>query len=262
LAKPSIFSKDYERRMKRRKTKIIFAISLAIVVIVVIIFNSKIKNLDLTNVRDQMQAWVDSDKQKEDVPESVDSEEIEETKNPAEVEKTYVNINISEGIVAKAEYIEEQGKKKFVSVDPIDGVSFNISPLKEQIIFVDKSQNLKLVSTEGVIRDLTKNVYVSQSGISYQKDKALIDTPAYIWHSQGKFIDDSKIVYVSELPYFGNSGQKQFVWLYDLATNSDRPLWNLVGKQIAVGDVVPDKGIAITVNGKIFYLKSDGNVSQ
>ena len=30
LAKPSIFSKDYERRMKRRRNKIIFVIMLAI----------------------------------------------------------------------------------------------------------------------------------------------------------------------------------------------------------------------------------------
>ena len=259
LAKPSIFSKDYERRMKRRRNKIIFVTMVAIVAIVIMSFNSERKNLDLTNMKDKMQAWVDSGEQKEVVKEP---EQIEETEKPKTLEKNYIDINISEGIVAKAEYIEEQGKKKFVSVEPIDGVSFNISPLKEQILFVDKAQNLKIANTEGVIRDLTKKAYISQAGTSFPKDQILSKTPTYIWHSQGKFIDDTKIVYVSELPYFGNGGQKQFVWLYDLATSSENPLWSLVGSQIVVGDVVADKGITITVNGIVFYLKADGSISQ
>lgn len=247
--------------MKRRKKKIIFAALLVLVVIIIAIFNSEIKNLDFTNFRDKMQAWVDSDKQKEEVVEPEVTEEIEETESPSESKK-YVDITISEGIIAKAEYTEEQGKKKFVSIEPVDGIIFNISPLKEQILFIDKSQSIKIASTEGVIRDLTKKVYVSQAGKSFQKDEILKTTPTYIWHSQGKFIDDTKIVYVSELPYFGTQGKRQFVWLYDLATGSDNPLWSLEGNQIVVGDIVPDKGITITRNGAVYYLKADGNVSQ
>ena len=135
-------------------------------------FNSEMKNLDLTNIRDKMQAWVDSGKQNEEVEEveeTEETEEIEETKNPKIPEKNYIDINISEGIVAKAEYIEEQGKKKFVSVEPIDGLSFNISPLKEQILFLDRSQNMKIVNTEGAIRDLTKKAYISQAGTKFSK---------------------------------------------------------------------------------------------
>ena len=262
MAKPSIFSKDYERRMKRRRNKIIFITMLAIGAIVIMSFNSEMKNFDLTNLKDKMQAWVDSGEQKEVVKEPEQIEQIEEIEKPKTLEKNYIDINISEGIVAKAEYIEEQGKRKFVSVEPIDGVSFNISPLKEQILFIDKAQNMKIANTEGVVRDLTKNAYVSQAGTSFPKDQILSKTPTYIWHSQGKFIDDTKIVYVSELPYFGNGGQKQFVWLYDLATGSENALWNLVGNKVVVGDVVPDKGITITVNGTVFYLKADGSVSQ
>jgi len=259
VAKPSIFSKDYEQRMKKRKNKIIFASILVLVGIVIVIFNSEIKNLDFTNVKDKMQAWVDSDKEKEEV---IEPEEIEEREQPIIPEKKYIDITISEGIIAKAEYIEEQGKKKFVSIEPIEGISFNISPLKEQIVFIDKAQNLKIVSTEGVIRDLTKKVYVSQTGISFQKDVILKNTPTYIWHSQGKFIDDTKIVYVSEVPFFGTQGQRQFVWIYDLATGIDNPLWSLEGNQIVVGDIIVDKGITITLNGTVFYLKADGNVSK
>lgn len=259
MAKPSIFSKNYERRMRRRRNKIIFTAILAIVVAVIISFNSEIKNFNLTNVKDKMQAWVDSGKQNEEIEEVEQVEEVETPKTP---EKTYIDINVAEGIVAKAEYIEEDGKKKFVSVEPIDGISFNISPLKEQILFLDKSQNLKIANNEGVIKDLTKKEYVSQAGQSFPKDQILSSTPTYIWHSQGKFIDDTKIIYVSELPFFQNNGQKQFVWLYDLATGNENPLWNLVGNQIVVGDIVPDKGIAITVNGVVFYLKADGSVSK
>lgn len=262
MAKPSIFSKDYERRMKKRRNKIIIAISLAIVAILIMSFNSEMKTLDLTNIKGKMQAWVDSDKQNKDVQEAEEVEEVEETKELEILEKNYMDINISEGIVAKAEYIEEEGRKKFVSVEPIDGVSFNISPLKEQILFLDREQNLKVVNTEDNIRDLTKQAYVSQAGKSFPKDQILSNTPTYLWHSQGKFIDDTKIVYVSELPFFQTQGKRQFVWLYDLATGNENTLWSLEGDQIVVGDIVPDKGITITVSGKVFYLKPDGSVSQ
>jgi hypothetical protein len=251
--------------MKRRKNKIIFTAVLALGIFSSIIFNSEIKNLDLTNIKDKMQAWVDSDKEKVELIEPEVSEEPEapeETESPTTSDKKYIDINIAAGIIAKAEYIEEQGKKKFVSIEAVEGVSFNISPLKEQIIFIDKSQNLKIMNTEGVITDLTKSEYVSQAGQRFPKDEILKDTPTYIWHSQAKFIDDTKIVYVSELPYFGMQGQRQFVWLYDLTTGNNNPLWSLEGTQIAVGDLVPDKGIAITVSGTVFYLKADGNVSQ
>ena len=59
--------------MKRRKKKIIFAALLVLVAIVIAIFNSEIKNLDFTSFKDKMQAWVDSDKPKEEVVEPEDN---------------------------------------------------------------------------------------------------------------------------------------------------------------------------------------------
>ncbi|MDD6795524.1 MAG: hypothetical protein PUE01_08980 [Clostridiaceae bacterium] len=264
MAKPSIFSKNYEQKMKKRKKRILIISILAVVIVGIVIFNTQIKNMDFSNIRAKMQAWVDSDKPDEEV-------KSEEAKNPVveepkeeikEPEKLYMDINISEGIVAKAEYEETEGKKQFINVEPIDGITINISPSKDKILFLDKNQDLKIADINGDVKDISKKQYVSQSNQVFPKEQILTQTPTYIWCAQAKFIDESKIVYVSELPYFGNGGQKLYVWIYDIESGIENVIWNLVGPNIVIGDVVSDKGISVTVNNVQYYLAADGNVTQ
>lgn len=265
MAKPSIFSKNYEYKMKKRKKRLAIIIVLAIIAAGVILFNTHIKNMDFSNLRAKMQAWVDSDKPVTENKEEEQKEtetEVPKEEEQKEPEKLYMDINIEDGVVAKVQYEEIEGKKQFVNVEPLDGVSFNISPSKDKVLFLDKNQNLKVADINGAVRDITKKEYISQSKMTFPKDQTLASTPTYVWCSQPKFIDDNKIVYVSELPYFQNHGQKLYVWVYDLNAGSDTTIWNFVGSQIEVGDIVPDKGITIKVNGAVYYLSSDGTVTQ
>lgn len=269
MSKPSIFSKDYERRMKKRKRIIVLITLISICIIGIVIFNTKIKNLDFTNVRANIQAWVDSGKTEEELEnENIDDEGIIEETVPEEVEEetkpqeSFIDVALAEGVSAKLNYIENNGVKEIQSVEVPEGYQFNISPQKDKVIFLDPAQNMKAAGIDGNIMDITKTEYISQAGSTFPKDQILAATPTYTWHSQPKFIDDNKVVYVSELPYFQNSGQKKYVWIYEFANNTHRTIWNFVGADIIIGDVVPEKGIAITVDGAVYYMNSNEEISQ
>lgn len=264
LAKPSIFSKDYERRMKKRKRLVTITVLLVLAALLIIVFNSKIKNLDFTNIKANIQAWVDSDKPEEKKDSEEEAKELEERPETVEKkpEKLYVDINVAEGITVKAEYIEEAGIKKFVEITPIEGYTFNISPSKEKLLILDNAQNMKVSDTNGNVTDITKGSYISQAGTTFMKETILQSNPSYIWHSQSKFIDEDNVVYVSELPYFGKNGTKKYVWIHNISSNTDRTIWNFVGQDIVIGDIVPEKGITITLNGNVYYLNGEGVVVQ
>ena len=260
MAKPSIFSRDYEKKMKRRKRKIIISILIALVVIFALFFKFKVQDMDFTNIKDKIQAWVDSGKPEEEL---IDEEEIiEEPEEEIVPEKTFIDLNVEEGVIVKAEYIDEAGTKKFVAIEPIEGITYNISPSGQQILIVDKNQNIKIFNIDGTLRDITKSQYVSQGGSVFPKENILADTPEYIWHSQAKFINETRVLYISQLPYFGASSTNKYIWIVDLENGTENVLWNLTGPDITVGELDQEKGLSVTVNGVNYYINADGGISQ
>ena len=266
MSKPSIFSKDYERKMRKRKRIIVLITLISVCAIGIIIFNTKIKNLDFTNVRANIQAWVDSGKTEEELEseniKETHEEEPEEVKEETKAKDLFVEVVLAEGVNAKIKYIEDNGLKQIETIDVPEGYSFNVSPQKDKVVFLDPAQNMKVADITGNVVDITKKEYISQAGSTFPKDQILAATPTYTWHSQPKFIDDNKIVYVSELPYFKNSGQKKYVWIYDAVNNIHKTVWNFIGTDIVIGEVVPDKGITITADGAVYYLNSNEEISQ
>lgn len=267
MAKPSIFSKDYEKRMKRRRLRIIIAVGLIIVVAGLFVYKFKIQNMDFSNVRNKLQAWVDSDnpdlqpqKTQESEKVQVKDTEIKDTESkPEPPKKAYIEAKISDKVVAKCEYKVVDKKKEFVSMKKIDGASYDISPNKQMLLILDKDQNMKLVDIDGNVTDITKGEYVSTKGAKFSKDTIIKNDKNYVWHNQAKFLDDENIVYVSNLPYFGTASTKQYVWMYNIK-NKTHTLGRLAGKEITIGKVVPKKGIEIKVDKNEYILNNKGSI--
>lgn len=267
MAKPSIFSKDYEKRMKRRRLRIIIAVGLIIVVAGLFVYKFKIQNMDFSNVRNKLQAWVDSDnpdlqpqKTQESEKVQVKDTEIKDTESkPEPPKKAYIEAKISDKVVAKCEYKVVDKKKEFVSIKKIDGASYDISPNKQMLLILDKDQNMKLVDIDGKVTDITKGEYVSTKGAKFSKDTIIKNDKNYVWHNQAKFLDDENIVYVSNLPYFGTASTKQYVWMYNIK-NKTHTLGRLAGKEITIGKVVPKKGIEIKVDKNEYILNNKGSI--
>ena len=247
MAKPSIFSRDYEKKMRRRKRRITIGIILMLLVVVIAFVKFQLPNIDFTQVKAKIQAWVDTGKSVEQEEDAVDEESIDEEK-PQDVEKeperTYIDFNIKEGTVAKAEYVEAEGVKKFVALEPIEGYTFSLSPSQQQMIVMDPNQNLYLLNVDGSLKDVTKKEYISTSKQTFPKDKMLSAYEGYIWNS---------------IP---SSATHKYIWIKDLINNTDKTLWKTKGMDIQIGEVVPDKGITVTIDGNIKYINADGIISQ
>lgn len=271
MAKPSIFSRDYERKMKRRRRKIFLTILAIIVIGLGVFVKIEFQNLDFSKMRGKIQAWVDSgrieDKNKKVTEKSTDkkakvSDKTEQKKEP---QKTYIDLNIGSGVTIKAEYSEANGIKKFVAMD-VDsipsGFSYSINPSGTAILVTDTNQNLIMFDTSGAAKNITKTSYTSQAGDVFSKDAILQSNPSYVWTSQARFIDDTRIAYVSKLPYFGDAATNSYVWIYDTVSAREICLYNYCAEQVTLGDIVAEKGLTLNVNGATYYVNGDGTVTQ
>ena len=230
----------------------------------------ELKNIDFSNMRDRIQAWVDSGKPEEKPKDNSKDEEEnkqeetakkEDEKKDVEEDKE-MDLVVSDTLTVKAKYVEEDGNKKFMSLENNGNINYNINPSMDKVIIVDENQNIFLFNINGEKQDITKQSYTSQSGDVFMKNDILLSYEGYIWHEQVRFIDDSNIVYVSQLPYFGSASTNKYLWIYNIDTMSETCLWSYYGSNVTVGDVDAEKGININIDNNNYYLKSDGSVTQ
>lgn len=266
MAKPSIFSKDYERKMKKRKIKITIGVILAAIITGILIYKLKIEDMDFSNVRSKLQAWVDSDStnnnNKPETPKEIVEEappKQEEVKEEAPKKKE-LEVKLSKNDTIKCEYEEKDNKKEFIGIEDKKGISYDISPDKQMILVLDKDQNLKIIDIDGKIKDITRKEYISTKREKYPKDVMLNKYKGYIWHSQAKFIDNENIAYVSNLPYFGSAAKKQYIWIYNLKNETQKIVPKSGGKNIEFGKVVDKKGIEVKIDKTEYILNNKGGI--
>lgn len=259
MGRPSIFSRDYEKKMKRRKRRI----TILIILFVVSITSLILLNLDYSQIKKNLQAWVDSDNTStEDTVdkenENYTDEDLKDNDKEKKKQTKSLDLTLSDGSVVKATYSEDESGKKFTEISQVDGVTSDISPSGYNVLFCDKNQNLTMFDTEGNSVDVTKTQYVSQSGSVFTKQEALTAQPTYTWHSQVKFINDTTFIYISKLPYFGDSAANDYIWIYNTADASEKCLWDLVGVNTIIGDRVDNQGITVNVNGVNYLITAEG----
>jgi WD40 repeat protein len=273
VGKPSIFSKEYEKKMKKRRRNSII-ISLVIVLVASALIIKVICNpIDYKNIKKNIQAWIDSDTtsnteqievKKEE--KSTDEEGIKKEVVKEEPQKTLeksIDIVLISGNVAKAIYIDDNnGGKSFKTLDTTEkGVGFDISPSGKQMIVTDADSTITLYNVDGTIKIISKDKYVSTNGGVFTKEATMQAQPQYLWNVNPKFISDEKIIFVTNRPYFGMSANKQYLWITDIQTGVDSVLWELVGLNIEIGEK-QEKGMRITIDGKSYYMDTSGNYVQ
>lgn len=272
MAKPSIFSRDYEKKMRRRKRRFFLLFFLIIVIVLGIFLKVSFSDTDFSQVKDKIQAWIDSDKIEEPnneeenkVVEEENKVNEEEKEEEVKEENKYIDLTINEDRIIKVIYSENNGEKIFMNISEesdMTGLQYDISPSKKLMLVTDERQNVYLFNTNGEKRDITRASYVSQNGDVYLKDNILQGYEGYVWQEQVKFIDDNKIAYVSQLPYFGSAATNKYVWVYDILNNIESCLWGYTGTSINIGTVVEGKGLQINIDGIQYYINSDGHIIQ
>ncbi|OOM76742.1 hypothetical protein [Clostridium sp. BL-8] len=269
MGKPSIFSREYEKRMKRRRRNII-VISLVILLVMFSISVKFITNpIDYANIKENIQAWIDSDdvnsanqtQAKEEINNKNTKEEVND--EPQKAAEESMDIQLVSGNVAKAIYInDESNGKTFKSLNNADsGVSFDISVSGKQMLVADTNSVITLYNVDGSSKVISKEQYVSTKGSVFTKEATMQAQPEYLWNANPKFISEDKIIFISNRPYFGTSAENKYLWITDIQTGEDKTLWDLSGRDIEIGEK-EEKGIKVTIDGKIYYIDADGNYIQ
>lgn len=268
MGKPSIFSREYEKKIKKRRRNIII-ISLTIVLVISAIVIRVVCNpINYSNIKKNIQAWIDSDTTNISEQTEITKEEQPVEKEPIkeEIKKTVeesIDITLFSGNIAKAIYVDDKnGGKIFQTLNTTEiGVSFNISPSGKQMIVTDTNLVITLYNVEGDAKIISKDQYISSNGGVFTKEATMNAQPQYLWNANPKFISEEKIIFVSNRPYFGTANLKQYLWMTDIQTDADKVFWEVAGANIDIGEK-EEKGIKITIDGKIYYMDVNGNYVQ
>lgn len=275
VAKPSMFSKDYDERMRRRKKiKRVFTVIVVLAVIIgAVLFSgnigSRIKiGIDKVNnkISDKNKNISGNSKSKEKTiskekevkqQQLIKTQKQNENKNEVDTNKKTQVIKLLNGEEIKLIYSMVNNQRQYLEVSA-ETIQYSISPTKKKVVLLEKNtQNIILVDEMGNVKDVTKKEYVSTKGTMFSKDSVLKDNSGYIWSSLPKFIDDNNMIYVSQLPWF-NRGEEKFIWRYTINTNVHNQIitegGEISGREISYGKFLKD-GLEVIIDGNVNIIK-------
>jgi hypothetical protein len=264
VVKPSIFSKEYERKMRRRKRNLIILVIACLLAIALAAIYVRGAFKDVVNGTDKIKSSISTEnKNVKNNDENKKTSSIDKSKSAdknTQKGKNY-KIELSDGKSVNLVYQGDGNDKKYKSVTPGDGsVAYDISPsAKNVVLFDSKSQSMLLVDINGNKQDVTNTQYVSTSGSVITKDAQIAANPSYIWCSSPKFLDDNNIAYISQLPWIGKTSK--YVWIENIQSKNHIMVQNIQGEDIKFQGLT-EKGLTVIEDGVAVYVNASGSVTQ
>lgn len=275
MAKPSIFSNQYDkqvRKRKRRKKIIVFLVCcLGIYAVVKIYLGVNFNDFSFKNIaakleQEQKKKEADNNKVSKSVNKTAKSNSSAKTKSDSKTKSAskdqVVNVKLADGKQVAVTYDASGNTKKIktVNLNGVDG-EYNISPSSQNLIIYEKTgQNMYYVDSSGNASDITYKTYTSTSGTTFSKDNIIQSNPSYVWCASPKFIDDNTVVYISGLPWFDNRTDK-YIWRMTINDKSYANT-NIHGNDVKINGVTADKGIEIVTDTTTQYMKADGTITN
>lgn len=280
MGKPSIFSKDYEKGMRKRKQKIKLAVFISIVVIIFGVVSAKgiFKNIGKdtsaqlakigkikTAVFKGSSKDISKTKSTSD-PSKNTSQNTDAKKTAADLQKNAKDseaytVQLSDGKNISAVYDIQNNNKVFKYISPTESnIVYSISPSgNKMVIFDDKAQSIILLDTNGNKQDITDPQYIASDGTVITKNATLSQQSNYIWCSYPRFIDDNNIAYISNLPWIGKT--TKYIWVENINNKTYSFVQGVQGDSLTLGKLT-DKGLTVVEDGNTVFLTADGNVQQ
>ncbi|WP_291635394.1 hypothetical protein [Clostridium sp.] len=283
MSKPSIFSKHYEKEVKKRRKKIFLLIILPIIGLIIFLFtdfnalfdkgismkegiNNILVNKSKENTKvEEDKAGEVQKKQEEIVKSQTDTEKSQEVQEDTtlKVKDALKNeiflVSLSDGQKVSVEYNVNGTEKKITGVKDAKNISYDISPSKKSIVIQSTmNQDILYFDINKTSKDITKKQHTSSRGDVILKDSQLKNNPNYIWSITPKFIDEDNIVYVSELPWM-NSKAVQYIWKMNLKNNDQTQVKSASGKKVIFKNIT-SKGLETIIDGNVVYITTSGEV--
>lgn len=279
MGKPSIFSRDYNNRMKKRKQRIAGFIIILMILVGIFLYSNNIKLFlgnkiaALKNIK--INILYKNANKNEIKPNDNKKAEIDTKTDPVtsanKIEEKGIDVALSDGTKIKAVYENKDGSDKFKYVSPIDApISFSVNPSgTSMVILENNTQDMFNVSIDGTVLKVNDTQYESSSEGIFYKEGILQSKTGYIWCSSPKFIDDNNVVYISQVPYFNRT--TKYIWAFNIKdTNiknrNNHTLCKLSGEDVGGNNVkfgnLTDKGLEVIIDNNTKYIKNNGQSTE
>jgi hypothetical protein len=271
MGRPSIFSNDYEQRMRRRKINAI----LAILVIASGAFFGVKYYLNKNNISffkmnkppitngEKEQSGKSENQNKAVTPPVKNNESTSNNTLPQEQASQFLSYTTSDGKVYKIEYTVNNGVKEITALKgDLSNIFFNISTDKKKIVFEEQSTG-HIISgdTEGSFKKISRDNYVTKStGKTLTKQTIINANPWFIWSVKPNFTPEGKVVYISHLPYIKVNGDL-YLWIANPDGTGHAKI-GAVGKDIkaiSYGGIDPNGRLIIKSGSLTYYFSSQNN---
>lgn len=265
-----MFSKDYDKKMRaRRKRKVLIATILIIGVIVFLFgvsFKKWMKNYSKTqnNIeanKNQPTKKSDDKKKADNTSNNTSSNnQSDNTKNSntASDEKT-ISQQLPDGENISVVYTESNGTKKIEHIFLANNqdIYFNINPTGDKAVVLTASQDMYIVDLNGTVTDITKDRYItSKTQETIMKKDYLAANSGFSWHESPKFINDTTIIYVTQMPWFQAD---KYIYKVDINTKDHQWLSGIQGKQITLNNLV-EAGLEVNIDGNNKHINAQGSL--
>lgn len=261
--KPSMFSKNYRKELKKRRIKRIALLIVALTMVVLTITSydkgkNLVKNYFQKNYTDDIEHEDNlEDKEGHKTSEDQQREEGEET----EEEKMTITYEakLESGKLIVIEYENENSKKIVSNIILPERTSASISPSKEKVLLIDEdTQDIYIVENSEEVINITNPQYISTNNEVFTKESVIQYNPSYKWIQGAGFIDDTHIAYGSQLPWINGNGEL-YLWSVNLSDKTHLGHYNIKGSNIEFEETVSE-GIRIKVDDKILIVNSQGKI--
>jgi len=279
MSKPSIFSKNYEKEMKRRRKRIFLLIIVPILGLTIFLItdfnallnkgismkkgiNNILLNKSKDNIKNKENKVVEVPKKTEEaVKPQVSSEKPKDPQAKPDVKNEVFLVLLSDGQKISVEYNIKGTEKNIIGVSDDKDISYDISPSKKSIVIQSKkNQDLLYFDVNKISKDVTKKEHKSSKGQIFSKEERLRKHPTYLWSITPKFIDEDNIVYVSELPWISEKAV-QYIWKVNLKDNIHVQVKKVSGKSVTFKNITT-KGLETIIDGNVVYVNSLGEVIE
>ncbi|MBU5316419.1 hypothetical protein KQI30_09080 [Clostridium bornimense] len=264
MAKPSIFSSNYRKEVKRKRNR-----RIALIIIIILIVTGGglfiIKKSDIKSMMQSFKSHKSEEKESKESPKDNTKDEKSEEKDKVE-DKKEENKKIEATLPSNEQITLEIDKdNKIVSIESNNSnLESILNESSNKAVLYDKNeQTMALVDNLGNVSDITYKQYKSTRGSITTRENMLSGNSDFDWTRDPKFAGDNLIIYSSALPWFKD---ELYLWKYDITTGEHNTLSVqgsslFGGSSVSIDEYVEGKGLKVIVNNVTYYVDDTGIVS-
>lgn len=266
MRRTNIFSREYERRIRKKRFFILIIILTILVMVVLYMVNfSEVNNY----VRDRYYSIISkeivniSEAESDNYNINDVSNINEETHTPleeniynSERDKLIHNVVLGNDEINILYTKDDNNVQYFGLEDSLDfKYSFDISPDNLKILIENNiTQDTYMIDESFNTFKLDPEFFYSNSARSrFYKEDIKNTYEGYSWYKGARFLDNNTVVYISNLPWFGKN--EEYIWRTDVSDTQDIKhfMTSIAGENIEFGELT-EQGIKVNINNEMKLL--------